>query len=67
MEPMEFEVATYAALHAAIRAAAQPTFEQARQNPVRILFGTTRMTFREGISEIRAKQLIRNSRELRNL
>lgn len=58
---LEFEVTTKDALRAAINAAAQPTYEEAKCNPVRIQFNTTVLTFKEGISEIRARQLIRNT------
>ena len=58
---LEFEVTSKEALRAAINAAAQPTYEEAKRNPVRIQFNTTVLTFKEGISEIRARQLIRNT------
>lgn len=60
---LEFIVNTKAELCAAIRAAAQTTFEKAHQNPVRIQFGTARYTFLAGITERRAKKLIRNANE----
>lgn len=48
------------ALIAAIRAAAHPTYEEARKDPVTIRFNTTTYTFKEGIHEVRAEDLVRN-------
>jgi hypothetical protein len=48
------------ALIAAIRGAAHSTFAEARKDPVTIRFHTTTYTFKEGIHELRAEQLVRN-------
>jgi mevalonate kinase len=48
------------ALIAAIRGAAHPTFEEARKDPVTIRFHTTTYTFKDGIHEKRAEELVRN-------
>lgn len=61
---LKFEVANRKELHAAIRAAASPSFAEAKENPVRIQWGRCRMSFPEGISETRAAQLIKNSNAL---
>lgn len=58
----EYVVETKAQLAAAVAAAAQPSFEEAKKNPVRIDFGSTRYTFNEGIHESRAKQIVANIR-----
>ena len=59
---LEFEVEGRAELAAAVLAAAQPTFEAARRNPVTIrLLGTSaRYMFKEGIQEGRAEQILKN-------
>ena len=49
-----------AAFVAAVNALSRPTFEEAKKNPVVIQYHTTRMTFKEGIHETRAKELVRN-------
>jgi hypothetical protein len=58
---MEYEVTGRAELCAAVRAAAQPTFELARANPVSIkLLGTSASyLFKEGLHETRAVRLER--------
>ena len=59
---LEFEVEGRAELAAAVLAAAQPTFETARRNPVTIrLLGTSaRYMFKEGIQEDRAERILKN-------
>lgn len=54
-----YEVSNKAELKAAIQAAAQPSFEAARECPVQIHFGTCKYRFPNGISAIRAKKLLR--------
>ena len=54
------EVTSKQAFVAAIRAAAHPTYEQARANPVQLKWNTTTYTFKEGIHEARAEELLRN-------
>jgi len=51
-------------LVAAINAAACPTFEEARANPVTVSLGTTTYKFREGVAEIRAKEIVANIRKV---
>ena len=51
-------------LVAAVNAAAQPTFEEARQNPCTIQLGSTTYKFKEGISEFRAKEIVANIRKV---
>lgn len=60
----EYEVNTREQLTAAVRAAARPSYEEAKQNPVRIVFGTCTYTFNEGIHERRAEQIAKNVRSL---
>lgn len=47
-------------LIAAIRAAAHPTYDEARKDPVTIRFGTCVYTFKEGIHEKRAEEIVKN-------
>lgn len=54
------EVTSKQAFVAAIRAAAHQTYEQARANPVQLKWNTTLFTFKEGIHETRAEELVRN-------
>lgn len=61
---LEFEVNSRRELQAAIRAAAQPTYEAARQNPVRITWGRFYMSFKEGIHESRAERMVRQANQL---
>ena len=58
--PEDAIVTSKAQMVAAIRAAAHPTFEAARKDPVTIRWGTTTFTFKEGIHETRAKELVYN-------
>lgn len=60
---LEYEVTNRAGMVAAVKAAAQPTFEQAKQNPVQIKCGGTTYSFKEGISEQRAKALLQRIME----
>ena len=60
----EYEVHTRNELIAAVRAAALPTFEEAKRNPVRITFGTCVYTFKEGIHVGRAEAIVKNARRL---
>lgn len=46
-------------LGAAIKAASQPTFEDARANPFEVTCGTAKYTFKEGVTERRADTLLR--------
>lgn len=61
---MEYEVTGRDELCAAVRAAAQPTFEQARANPVSIkLLGTSaQYLFKEGLHETHAARIERKIR-----
>lgn len=56
----EAVVTTKPQLVAAIKAGAQPTFELAKAHPFRVTFGSLILTFREGLHERRAKNIIRN-------
>lgn len=58
----DIEVHTKKQLFAALRGAAWPTYEEAKKHPLTIQFKTTRMTFKEGIHERRAEEIIRGSR-----
>jgi hypothetical protein len=53
-------VTSKAQMVAALRAAAHPTFEQARKDPVTIRWGTTLFKFKEGIHTTRAEEIIKN-------
>lgn len=53
-------VNTRGELGAAIKAAAQPTFADARANPFTVVCGTAKYTFKEGVTERRADTLLRN-------
>jgi len=55
----EMIVQTKGQLVAAIKAAASPTFEEAKANPCVIRLGTTVYTFKDGIHERRAQKIIR--------
>lgn len=55
---LEYEVHSKAGLIAAVEAATQPTYAQARDNPVSIKCGSTHYNFPAGIGEQRAKTLI---------
>lgn len=57
---LEYEVANRAELIAAVNAATQPTYAEARLNPVRITWGRCTYRFAEGIHVTRAKQLVRS-------
>lgn len=59
---LEFEVEGRAELAAAVLAAAQPTFEAARRNPVtiRLLNTSCVYLFKEGIQEGRAERILKN-------
>lgn len=57
---LTYEVDTKSQLKAAIRAAAQPTYEAARANPVLITWGRARYLFTNGIHATRAEALCRN-------
>jgi hypothetical protein len=52
-------VNTRGELGAAIKAAAQPTLADARDNPFTVVCGTTKYTFKEGVTERRADTLLR--------
>lgn len=56
---LEYEVENRAGLVAAIKAAAQPSFAEARNNPVQIKCAGTTYDFKEGIQHNRAETLIR--------
>lgn len=47
---------------AAVNALSHPTYEEAKKNPVVIQYHSTVFTFKEGIHEERAKQLVHNTR-----
>ena len=59
---LEYEVGSKGELAAAIQAAAQPTFELARSNPVTIRLLNTSCTylFKEGVQESRAQRILKN-------
>lgn len=59
---LEYEVANRAELIAAVNAAAQPTYAEARLNPVRITWGRCRYSFPGGLQADRAERLLRNIR-----
>ena len=61
---LEYKVNSKAELIAAISASAQPTYAEARNNPVKISLGSTKYRFEGGIHEERAKQVINNIRRL---
>lgn len=61
---LEYEVANRAELIAAVNAAAQPTYAEARLNPVRITWGRCTYRFAAGIHVTRAKQLVRDIRHV---
>jgi hypothetical protein len=63
---MEFEVDSKSAMIAAVRAAAQPTYEAARKCPVtiRVLNTSCKYLFPEGIAELRADKLVRRIKAL---
>lgn len=46
---LEFEVHSGKELQAAVLAAGQQTYEEARRNPVRITYGRTTYTFKAGL------------------
>ena len=60
---MVAEVTSKAALIAAIKGAAHPTYAEAKQNPVQIKFHTTTYTFKEGIHQLRAEEMATNIRK----
>lgn len=51
-----------AAFVAAVNALSHPTYEEAKKNPAVIRYHSTVFTFKEGIHEERAKQLVHNTR-----
>ena len=57
---LEYEVANRAELIAAVNAATQPTYAEARLNPVHITWGRCRYSFPGGLQADRAKQLVRS-------
>jgi len=57
---LEYEVNNREELVAAIKAAAQPSFAEARNNPVKITLGKTRYALPNGVQEDRAAQITRN-------
>lgn len=63
---MEYEVAGKAELIAAVRAAAQPSYEAAKLCPVtiRVLGTSCKYLFPEGIAERRADKLVRRIKAL---
>lgn len=58
--PEDAVVTSKAQMVAALRAAAHPTFEQARKDPVTIRWDTTLFKFKEGIHAARAEEIIKN-------
>ena len=46
-------------LVAAIKAGAQPTFELAKANPFTVRLGTVKYTFKDGLHERRAREIVR--------
>ena len=56
----DFVVETKAQLIAALKAAAQPTFEVAKKHPFTVRWGSTRYTFKEGVSQLRAAEIVTN-------
>jgi hypothetical protein len=57
----EFEVESKAGVMVALRAAAQPTFEQARAYPFSVALSDSRfkLTFNKGVTEARAEQIVK--------
>ena len=58
----EFIVETRDGVAAAIKAAAQPSYEKARANPFIVRFMRTVYTFQWGVTEANAKHITRNIR-----
>ena len=56
---LEYEVTSRSQFVAAVKAACRPTFAEARENPVTIRNGPALFTFKEGISDQRSKELLR--------
>jgi hypothetical protein len=61
---LEYVVHNREELIAAIKAASQPTYAEARNNPVRITNGSTVFKFKEGIQEDRGLRIISNIRAI---
>lgn len=61
---LEYTVHNKAELAAAVAAAAQPSYAEARTNPVKIHLGTTKYTFKEGIHEQRAAHILGRLRKM---
>lgn len=59
---LSYEVHNREELVAAIKAASQPTYAEARNNPVVIRNGSTTLRFKEGIQEERGLRIINNIR-----
>ena len=59
-----FVVETPAQLSAALLAAAEDTYEAARDNPFQIRFGTAKYTFREGLHRFRAAHIALAARKM---
>ena len=57
---LKYEVTSRSELIAAVKAAACPTYAEARNNPVTIKAGTTTYRFKEGIQADRGTAIINN-------
>lgn len=55
---LEYEVHNRDELAAAVAAATQRSYKEAKENPVEIKCGSTTYTFKEGIHGLRAAQII---------
>ena len=60
----EITVTTPKQFAAAVQGCAMPTYEAAKQHPVRIVFESCVYTFKAGIHQRRADELVRNIAEL---
>lgn len=49
---------------AAVKASAQQTYEEARKHPFEIECGTTKFTFKEGVTDRRADTIVANLRRV---
>ena len=61
--PFDAIVTTKKEMIAALLAAAHPTFEAAKANPVCIQWGSTIFTFKNGLTEQRVDKLVANIRK----
>jgi hypothetical protein len=60
----EFVVDSRDGLIAAVKAAAVPTYEEARKNPFCVQWDSARFTFKEGVTERRADSIATSARRI---